>query len=1006
MNKNLHIFLVFVGLWLASVASAQMITIPYSMSFEEADSLEMNNWVINPGAAAPQCADFWYNGPALHSDGRRGMYIVCEDSVHMPTYAQANNLQFFYRDFQFPKGSFVITFDYLIESEPNAELYVGYTMFGTSPTTAANAVTANATSSVMPSTLVNAKTLTNLGHAGTWQTVSLPRLSNATAGQYTYRVFFAWSNNTAGGNGKLSVAVDNIQITDARYSAPSRLDVTSTGCDSVILNWDITSDGYEINYRRQGASSWSRNFSESSNPGQLVLENLAEGSYDFRIRTINHDADGNVAYSPWFNAGEVIVFCADLHCINYVDLADPSVHCFTGTYTTNTYTYTSTPDPGQVDYGPESPASRHTVVWDRTAKDPRTGGVLSMVPSGSLASVRLHTWNPTGNYFSSVEYDMTVDSARSILIVKYALVQEYASHHSPDLEEQARFYVQILDQNGNLIDPTCGQKTMRAGYDSESWEWQGKADGRPLTSEDVVWKDWTTMGMDLSPYIGQTIRIHLESSGCSQSAHYGYAYFTLDCKEAQIVSNSCGDSEGTYMDVEAPEGFTYEWINSHNQTVSTNRTFAIPSSDTTTYTCRLRDMENPTCYFELTTASRPRYPRASFSYTYEPANCENRYIFTNNSYILTRWNGVTERHNEDCSGYQWDFGSGQTDGQKNVIHTFPQSGGTFRVNLAAWLGDGTGACYNDTTIVINVPKIGNDTVREEQILCEGEWIEVDGKRYFSDTTITRVKTSRAGCDSVNMLRVKIAPSYMSFRKDTICYGDKLCFGDDCWDGKVSPWRRVYPTVKHGCDSVIIDTVHVMPKIDPVLDIHSREDMKDIAYVKVLPASSGFNRYELINDRDGSVMTSLSDLMWGSYTMKFYNEFDCEHVEQIEILQPCLDAIYQRWDDVLSLKNDSIQKIDNCGFSFPYVSFMWVKDGMPLVNETKSYYYEEGGLTGTVYTCIVYDADGNEQAVCDFYPVPWTPSFQQNGPTRKLMVNGELVIDRNGNRYNAQGARMY
>lgn len=955
-----YIFALVAALSSLSVkAQTVNVTLPYTMSFEDDESAELVNWHINPGAQASQCKDYWYRGAALHSDGRRGMYIVSEDSVFMPMFGDQMNVQFIYRDFVLPIGDYNISFDYIVQGGQDAALYAGYCMFGATPTVVANKVEAIASSGLMPAQLTGASTFGPLYNQSTWSTLTFNMISITSP--RTVRLYFGWANNSQGAAGRMSAAVDNIQITDARCTAPQSVTAETISCDSVRVTWDATSDGYELNYRLQGASSWSRSYSEWNNPGEIILENMQEGSYNVRLRNICHNVDGVAMYSAWTNAEDLIVFCPELHCVNYVDLTSPSVSCMIGEYNMDTYTHSGAPTYGLVDYGAESPLSRHTVIWDRTATDPRTGGALKMVPNGAMASVRLHTWNPTGRYYSAVEYETTVDSVNSILLVKYALVQEYASYHSPTAQEQARFYLEIQDQNGRVIDASCGAKTLRAGYDSDNWEWVGKSTGRPLTSEDVVWRDWTTMGLDLAPYVGQTIRIHVESSGCAESAHYGYAYFALDCKAAQIVSTSCGAEEGTTMDVEAPEGFSYQWINAAGQVVSTNRTYQIPATDTETYICRMTDLENSGCYFDLTTASYPRYPRPDFRVMFDPVDCQNRYRFTNRTRIMAYWDGV-EREIDDFCNYEWDFGDGQTDGQKNSVHTFPQEGGTYLVTLSAWLNGGApgNACYKDTVIEVHVPKLGDVVVPIDTAICDGSYLTIGGKPYYRDTVVSVLEKSRAGCDSTLQWTLRINPTYQINLEDSIWVGETICIGEDCRSWKEEDTYNFvgYLSTTSGCDSVVARTVVVSKR-------------------------------------------------------------------------PCMDVIDQRWNDVLFLKAELREEVENrfgtgyleqCKYMWYYINELGERVSMP--EQDKAYYYEEPMLLrATTYGCYLItpamelagknkpeildslnlDTQDDMVLICEF-------DVELNVPTavdtRKFMNGEQLYIQHADHVYNSFGARVY
>ena len=82
-------------------------------------------------------------------------------------------------------------------------------------------------------------------------------------------------------------------------------------------------------------------------------------------------------------------------------------------------------------------------------------------------------------------------------------------HHSE--QEQPRFELKIKDEFDQLIDPECGYFNFSSGYNTEGWNEKGS----------ILWKDWTTMSLDLTPYHGRRITIELTTYDCTQSGHYG-----------------------------------------------------------------------------------------------------------------------------------------------------------------------------------------------------------------------------------------------------------------------------------------------------------------------------------------------------------------------------------------------------------------------------------------------------------------------------------------------------
>ncbi len=996
--------LVILGFF-ALAAYSQAVSVPYVMSFEEdsVDSAELANWHLNPGTAAANCNDEWMVGSAVKSDGKRSLYVHIKDSTDNPTFWNHPNLQFAYRDFVLPAGTFNISFDWLNAGPQNAAMYVGYVAFKNNPSSTANQVTANSTSGSMPSALTSANNSGALFGQSTWQSYTFPAPLTSKAGT-TYRFYVAWANSCLVDTAVLSGCIDNIQITDARCQAPTNIQAELIGCDTVILTWSGAADSYEVAYRKQGQNSWSAGYSDPANPTLALLEGLTEGSYDFRVRGICHDDQGNEMKSSWANyEEEFLIYCKELHCITYFDLHDSATTCYfgrgyNGYQSSKNVAYQNQ---GVVDYGYESEMSRHTVCWDKTAKDPNTNGLLNIVPQGAIAAVRLGNWQVNAEA-EAVSYKYTVDSALSILLLRYAIVLEDPDH---EVDAQPRFVLEILDQNDDLIDPTCGHINFAAHAGAAGWQTVGAGYSQ------VTFKDWSTIGLNLENYVGQQITIRLTTYDCSYSGHYGYAYFTLDCAGATLQTTSCGDN--TSLTAEAPDGFNYLWTDENGTTLGTSKTLNVVTSDTIEYTCRLTNKEEPTCWFELSVKALPQFPVADFTYKYDPQDCKNRVVFTNKSYIETRYNGNVEKHYDELAGYSWSFGDGEMSSQKNNVHIYPQAGGTFTVSLTGWIAEGEGACRQDTTLTIKIPAIGDANLLIDTTLCEGEYLEFEGERLTEPEVKQYVHSSRAGCDSIITLDLKFNRSYnITLPNDTaICEDEDLCINGDCFDKQGSVFTRRLRTIKGGCDSIVSINVRLLPRFDvdmnryPVLcanedswyipmDILSG-DVASLDWISgpealatgVFEPNYTFAGTWLENYTQNTTVLEvpLKDdpakiLRAGRYMFTMVphlQEGNCaDEVEVILEVRYPISIMIMRESVIYILNKES-----NGGYDFSNCTFQWYHNGEMMDGYTKDQvdlnYLPEEGKRG-YYECLITDTISNISLfTCKFYvsdpsldPVGW------------------------------------
>lgn len=308
-------------------------------------------------------------------------------------------------------------------------------------------------------------------------------------------------------------------------------------------------------------------------------------------------------------------------------------------------------------------AGRHTIM-SGTGTDPLTCDNVSVVAPGGTYSARIGN-SQVGAEAEKLSYSLTVTPTSSLFIYKYAIVLEDPGH--PE-SEQPRFQVSIINSAGTLIDPTCGEYTVVASSNLEGFETCGA----------VVYKDWTTVGLDLTPYLGQTITIEFATGDCTPGGHFGYAYVDAYCSPLQIAATYCSGSYEAVLT--APIGFTYSW-NTGETTQAINVTNPIGGQ---TYTCTLTSVTG--CTVNISTVLNADDPIADFAIT---NTCYNRAVFANTSYIPG---------NQVLDAFLWDFGDGTTSTDENPTHVF--SGvGTYTVQYS--IGNGIG-CASVISHVITV----------------------------------------------------------------------------------------------------------------------------------------------------------------------------------------------------------------------------------------------------------------------------------------------------------------
>lgn len=875
MKKTILLLVMAVLGVMSARMNGQAISVPYSMGFEAVgfDSIEATNWVLNPGPQAPACGDRWIIGRSIREAGLQSLYITT-GTDGSATFGHQPCTQYAYRDFLLPQGTYDISFDWYCEGGPGTYLAVGYAL------TTNNYLVANSSTGTIPAQVSPYLQFQQLNGTtdARWQNATFSFTSNGTR---VYRIFFAWvNNNTDQTVQAIGACVDNIQMTSANCKRPTNIAYNTITCDSIFVSWTGSSAEYELQYRQAGSNYWHKVIGI---PGGVtsgtILEGMDESSYDLRVRGICTPDT-----SAWAYLSDFVVFCPDKHCINLVDLNAPGTTC---TYGSGYSGYSTNPqcayqNVGVVDYGPENQQSRHTVNWDRTAMDPRTGNNIPLIPSGEIASVRLGNWK-TGAEAEAITYDYYVDSTYNILLIKYAVVMEDPDHLP---NEQPRFVLDILNANGQQIDPTCGHCDFAADGDADGWYTYGSG------YDMVTYKPWTLVGLNLQSYKGMNIKIRFTTYDCSQSGHYGYAYYTMSCAAGTIKTNSCAGDPTASTSLAAPEGFLYEWYNKQGQMVSDKRVLDIASSDTTTYTCRLKNKENPSCWFELKSQCLPQQPIAEFTYQYNPRDCQNMVDFEEQCFVRTTFDGDTVDHKDNhCDEVQWEFwgpnGFQKVSNRRQTSVEFPATGGIYNAKLTAILG---GNCTGDTVMQITLPAIRDYRFDIDTTICEGSVIRCGDQLIGTSGEHTVGLKTRAGCDSIIHFSVTVNPTY-SETLDTvaICYGDDWCVDGDCYGRNTTGMFIRHLSTVLGCDSSLMQWVIVRDSIAPVvtqdsIDLDAMKFTADLHFT-----GTGYNRVVFNGDTldyDG-VELMIRDLGVGYYTVEYLSEYDCSYVETILIGGACL-----------------------------------------------------------------------------------------------------------------------
>lgn len=962
---NCKFLLLFALLTMSSVIWSQSSFI-YQCDFE--DPTEHANWQLNVGNNGPKCANKWYFGKTGSNGGDYGMF-VSKDGISNDYAASALSVVS-YRTLKLDSGRYEFSFDWRAAGWKDSisdidGLYVCWVPDSIKTNSLANAS--------MPSFVE--KYALDFGRGkikmsqSSWNTVVDTIVSDGTP----HKIVFVWRNGV-NGTYPPAACIDNILIMPVGYCyKPYDLELVVNDVD-VTFSWSGEAEGYDVRCYNARTKKWKEY--QNVKDTFVVIEGVEEGICTYYVRSRCEGISGT-----WVSISQFIYY-PGARCIDYMTLTEEN--CFTGTNPNNTDgTGSNIFTAGKVDKGYQSIESRHTIHYDIDERDANTGYLLRTVPEGEPASVRLGNWN-TGGERERIEYRYTVDAASSaVLILKYAVVLQ-----DPDHNEmlQPKFELEIL-KNGKPIDENgCGEAKFTAGANTSGEGWHKFDTG--------WWKEWTMVSINLREHDGEEVLVRLTTSDCAESGHFGYAYFTLDCSDGQIKSSACGDVENDTLN--GPEGFDYRWYkkSESNKTLSEEQTFVISTRDTAVYCLDVIQPTNNKCYYTLETSGLQRYPKADGEYRAYVEECMNKVAFTNKSYVQQSNN----TQSDDCD-VMWYFGDGSTSSNANPIHVYPATGGRFTAILRASIGDGK--CEEIKTFDFVLPNVTDMRDTINATICPGDNYKLGDNFYVASGIYADTLPTMYGCDSITVLCLDVLTATMIY--DTICSYDVYEF-----DGRqISETGQYTIQSSLGCDSVILDLFvneSLILDIDTVFSVCATDPNIVIPFVetsgKLLEFDIQFldealdtlSVSGLTPNNSAMVVPFVSGIKPNRYKARLsFGELACG-AEDMDIL---LDVYYpdsviaQRWNDVLAVRNDSV----NGGYLF--TAYQWYKNNEPISGATSSILYEEDGLDFEAEYSVLLTREENgvsvKEMVCAVVPTKYTAEIEDVIVVFTPSVNSETEI---------------
>jgi len=296
---------------------------------------------------------------------------------------------------------------------------------------------------------------------------------------------------------------------------------------------------------------------------------------------------------------------------------------------------------------------------------------LSIVPPGGNFSARVGDGMGTGAQAARLQYNFSVTPQSNMIVVSYAVVLEDPGH---SVTQQPRFEAQLYDASGNPLPCTFYQVAAASG--TPGFQSCGS----------YTYKDWTTFGVDVTAYMGQTVTLDVATGDCSLGGHFGYAYVSASCTSLQLSAFYCQNGANNYATLQAPSGFSnYVWSNAANgQQLAVGQVANVNIVGVDTVNCTITSVNG--CVATLSTAVLPAEVIGAIVDSNVCAG-NSTFLFNNTSYT-----------NAQPDSVHWSASDGYTDTTFNFNHVFPGPG-QYNIEMIV---TNSANCIDTVTTVVEV----------------------------------------------------------------------------------------------------------------------------------------------------------------------------------------------------------------------------------------------------------------------------------------------------------------
>jgi gliding motility-associated-like protein len=213
-----------------------------------------------------------------------------------------------------------------------------------------------------------------------------------------------------------------------------------------------------------------------------------------------------------------------------------------------------------------SPIASHHTLISRGSETDYYGQFSTDAPNGSDYVVQLGN-DFTGRGAERISYTINVPSNvdNYSIIFNYAVVFESPTH---EYDEQPKFTARVFDVSSNTS-TDCGSFEFVASGGLPGFKVSPNTSRNPTAGgggaagpAPVLYKEWSPVLVNLSAYLGKTIRLEFTTNDCSLGGHFGYAYIDFDenCSIPVTGNITCPGIQSITLKT-LPGFFGYRWFN-------------------------------------------------------------------------------------------------------------------------------------------------------------------------------------------------------------------------------------------------------------------------------------------------------------------------------------------------------------------------------------------------------------------------------------------------------------